>query len=152
MYFLYYFNNFSLVGERSLLEVKTKRPAKSNQQQPANSIPQKTKVKTPKKPVASPRPNKQEVKKPQKLNPVHLKRSPQLVTSKNNKIAAKTDTTSQREYIPTYEDHDCDGIPDDRDDDIDNDGLLDRTQDSDWDGLLNHVDEDDDNDGKFCNL
>ncbi|CAL8077034.1 unnamed protein product [Calicophoron daubneyi] len=47
----------------------------------------------------------------------------------------------------TINDHDCDGIPDDIDEDIDNDGLLDRTQDSDWDGLLNHVDLDDDNDG-----
>ncbi|CAI2728026.1 unnamed protein product [Schistosoma spindalis] len=49
--------------------------------------------------------------------------------------------------IGNINDHDCDGIPDDIDEDIDNDGLLDRTQDSDWDGLLNHVDEDDDNDG-----
>ncbi|VDK34869.1 unnamed protein product [Dibothriocephalus latus] len=50
-------------------------------------------------------------------------------------------------FVPTFEDHDCDGIPDDEDEDIDNDGLLDRTQDSDHDGLLNHIDDDDDNDG-----
>ncbi|KAA3676735.1 heat shock protein 90kDa beta [Paragonimus westermani] len=49
--------------------------------------------------------------------------------------------------VGTLNDHDCDGIPDDIDEDIDNDGLLDRTQDSDWDGELNHVDLDDDNDG-----
>ncbi|OON21214.1 thrombospondin type 3 repeat-containing domain protein [Opisthorchis viverrini] len=49
--------------------------------------------------------------------------------------------------VGTINDHDCDGIPDDIDEDIDNDGLLDRTQDSDWDGELNHVDLDDDNDG-----
>ncbi|KAF5403015.1 hypothetical protein PHET_03766 [Paragonimus heterotremus] len=49
--------------------------------------------------------------------------------------------------VGTPNDHDCDGIPDDIDEDIDNDGLLDRTQDSDWDGELNHVDLDDDNDG-----
>ncbi|CAH8850009.1 unnamed protein product [Trichobilharzia szidati] len=49
--------------------------------------------------------------------------------------------------VGNINDHDCDGIPDDIDEDIDNDGLLDRTQDSDWDGLLNHIDEDDDNDG-----
>ncbi|KAF7259266.1 hypothetical protein EG68_03140 [Paragonimus skrjabini miyazakii] len=49
--------------------------------------------------------------------------------------------------VGTPNDHDCDGIPDDVDEDTDNDGLLDRTQDSDWDGELNHVDLDDDNDG-----
>ncbi len=46
-------------------------------------------------------------------------------------------------------DKDCDGIPDEEDDDMDNDGKLDRTQDSDWDGQLNHIDDDDDNDGEL---
>lgn len=45
-------------------------------------------------------------------------------------------------------DKDCDGIPDHLDNDMDNDGKIDRTQDSDMDGDLNHVDDDDDNDGK----
>lgn len=45
-------------------------------------------------------------------------------------------------------DKDCDGIPDHIDNDLDNDGKIDRTQDSDMDGLLNHIDEDDDNDGR----
>lgn len=47
-------------------------------------------------------------------------------------------------------DRDCDGIPDEQDVDIDNDGLIDRTQDSDRDGLINTEDDDDDNDGEFC--
>ncbi|VEL17416.1 unnamed protein product [Protopolystoma xenopodis] len=46
-------------------------------------------------------------------------------------------------------DKDCDGIPDEIDEDMDNDGMLDRTQDSDWDGTLNWVDDDDDDDGEF---
>lgn len=49
-------------------------------------------------------------------------------------------------------DKDCDGIPDEEDDDMDNDGKIDRTQDSDWDGLLNHIDDDDDNDGELLIL
>ncbi|KAL7064494.1 hypothetical protein AAHC03_05436 [Spirometra sp. Aus1] len=67
------------------------------------------------------------------------------VTSKPTK--QKPIVQRQDKFVPTFEDHDCDGIPDDEDEDIDNDGLLDRTQDSDHDGELNHVDEDDDNDG-----
>ncbi|CAH8555768.1 unnamed protein product [Schistosoma bovis] len=66
-------------------------------------------------------------------------------TNKNPKQS--TQKSKPVRIIGNINDHDCDGIPDDIDEDIDNDGLLDRTQDSDWDGLLNHVDEDDDNDG-----
>uniref|UniRef100_A0A095ASK3 Endoplasmin n=1 Tax=Schistosoma haematobium TaxID=6185 RepID=A0A095ASK3_SCHHA len=66
-------------------------------------------------------------------------------TNKNPKQS--TPKSKPVRIIGNINDHDCDGIPDDIDEDIDNDGLLDRTQDSDWDGLLNHVDEDDDNDG-----
>ena len=141
-----------------MLQLKTKPVVKLPQKLPSNSSP-KTKVKTSKKlkesSSSSPLPpltTKPEEKKPQKLNPIHLKRSPQPVTPKKDKVVPKLDVVAKRSFVPTYEDHDCDGIPDDQDDDIDNDGLLDRTQDSDWDGLLNHVDEDDDNDGWFIKI
>ncbi|XP_018651356.1 putative endoplasmin [Schistosoma mansoni] len=68
-----------------------------------------------------------------------------VTTNTNSK--SSTQKPKPARIIGNINDHDCDGIPDDIDEDIDNDGLLDRTQDSDWDGLLNHVDEDDDNDG-----
>ncbi|VDO07929.1 unnamed protein product, partial [Rodentolepis nana] len=137
-------------GERILLEVK-KRPPPNVPIKKANPVKSVSlthqKLKNIKKvpsipPVTTPKP---EVKKaPIKLNPVHLKRNPQPVVPKPVKVVKKV---AERKLVPTYDDHDCDGIPDDVDDDVDNDGLLDRTQDSDWDGLLNHVDDDDDNDG-----
>ncbi|TNN18814.1 Endoplasmin isoform 1 [Schistosoma japonicum] len=65
----------------------------------------------------------------------------------NTQSKTSTHKSKPVRIIGNINDHDCDGIPDDIDEDIDNDGLLDRTQDSDWDGILNHVDEDDDNDG-----
>ncbi|CAH8568628.1 unnamed protein product [Schistosoma rodhaini] len=68
-----------------------------------------------------------------------------VTTNTNSK--SSTQKPKPARIIGNINDHDCDGIPDDIDEDIDNDGLLDRTQDSDWDGLLNHIDEDDDNDG-----
>lgn len=137
---LVYFHNFNPVAERNLLEVQKKPPQKATQKQPIKSTPSSSNPKKAKKSNSSPPvPSKPEIEKSAKLNPVHLKRVPQ--------VKAKPKVVKVRELTPTYEDHDCDGIPDDEDDDVDNDGLLDRTQDSDWDGLLNHVDDDDDNDG-----
>ncbi|CAH8534421.1 unnamed protein product [Heterobilharzia americana] len=68
-----------------------------------------------------------------------------IVSNLNSK--ATVPKSKHVRIVGNINDHDCDGIPDDIDEDVDNDGLLDRTQDSDWDGLLNHIDEDDDNDG-----
>ncbi|KAK4471639.1 hypothetical protein MN116_005048 [Schistosoma mekongi] len=87
----------------------------------------------------------------------HSKKATQKSVPSQDKLKTPSATNTQSKtsankskpvrIIGNINDHDCDGIPDDIDEDIDNDGLLDRTQDSDWDGMLNHVDEDDDNDG-----
>lgn len=135
---------FTTVGERNLLEVKRVPSPKKTQKQPAKVVSSAPKPKTSKK---ASHPLKPEVRKSQRLNPVHLKRSSEPVAHKQVKVNPLTEKNNSRKWVPTYEDHDCDGIPDDQDDDVDNDGLLDRTQDSDWDGLLNHIDDDDDNDG-----
>lgn len=73
---------------------------------------------------------------------------PSVSAMKPDDLAKARSAFGEKDEFP---DHDCDGIPDDVDEDVDNDGLLDRTQDSDWDGDINTQDKDDDNDGGFKN-
>lgn len=137
-----------IVGSRTLLVTKQKNPVHSK------TTTTKPKLTTKQKKSKTTEPKKPSVLSPVKLKPVPLKRTPLSSPSPKKKSVPTLPLVAEddHQFVPTYEDHDCDGIPDDIDDDIDNDGLLDRTQDSDHDGLLNHIDDDDDNDGKATNL